>query len=174
VSKPFRGPRVGLYLALGVGLIPGCGNPYQMAKVRGRVLTCEGKPAVGGEVEFWPIDAPDKTGRRAGNPGQVSRAVVGPDGTFTLVTTGIQGAKDTEGAVVGPQRVKFNMPPTRRPVMTAEERAAGTPEHIKALEEEAARMPIYPPLPCSNKIEPAEVEVKPGDNTFEFTLPPKK
>ena len=35
-------------------------------------------------------------------------------------------------------------------------------------------MPIYPPLPCSNKIEPGEVEVKPGDNLFEFTLPPKE
>lgn len=173
MSKPFRGARVGLYFALGVGLLNGCGTAYPTAKVRGRVLTCEGKPATGGVVEFWPIDAPDKTGRRPGNPGQVSRGTVGADGTFTLVSIGIQGAKDTDGAVTGPQRVTFKMPPTKRPVMTPEERSAGTPEHIKALEEEAARMPIYPPLPCTNKIEPSEVEVKPGDNSFEFTLPSK-
>jgi hypothetical protein len=144
-----------------------------MARVSGRVLTCEGKPAAGGVVEFYPIDSPDKTGRRAGSPGQVARATVNEDGTFILMTLGTQGAEDVEGAVTGPHRVKFKMPLTKRPVLTQQERDSASPEHLRTVEEQIAHMKIYPPLPCTDKIEPGEVEVKPGDNVFEFKLPPK-
>jgi hypothetical protein len=53
------------------------------------------------------------------------------------------------------------------------ERRHSTPTHlvreeIKALEEEYSKAPVYPPLLSGVKITPAEV--KPGDNTFDFSL----
>jgi hypothetical protein len=159
-----------LCLALAGGLISGCGSgPYQMAPVRGRV-TCQGKPTTGAVVIFQPIDAPDKTGRPAGYTGSASSGKVGPDGTFTL--TSIDG-KSGEGALLGPHRVIFQPPPTKRPTLSADDRAAMSPEEIREAEEFNRRLPVYPPLPCSVNIKPGEVEVKRGDNNFEFTLPPK-
>jgi hypothetical protein len=159
---------VGLCAVLIGGLLTGCGSKYQLAKVQGRV-TCQGKPATGGEVVFQPIDAPDKTGRPEGHPGTPSRGTVGPDGTFALTVDG----KSDAGALVGPHRVLFRMPPTKRPALLAEERESMSPEEIKAVEEEFRQRPVYPPLPCSANVTPGEVEVKPGDNQFEFTLQPK-
>jgi hypothetical protein len=48
-----------------------------------------------------------------------------------------------------------------------------SPEEIKKAEEMNRNMPVYPPLPCGDAVTPGEVEVKPGDNVFEFTLGPK-
>lgn len=161
---------IALCAALAAGLLSGCGsNPYQQAPVRGRV-TCQGKPATGGIVIFQPIDAPEKTGRPAGHPGSASSGTVGEDGAFTLTS---KDGKSGRGALVGPHRIIFQMPPTTRPPITADDRAVLSPEELKALQEELARRPVYPPLPCSEKITPGEVEVKPGSNEFEFTLPPK-
>jgi hypothetical protein len=71
----------------------------------------------------------------------------------------------------------FNMPRTKPATLDADTRIVlAGPEHaaeLKAAEEAVARVPVYAPLPCSNKISPAEVEVKPGENEFEFTLQPK-
>jgi hypothetical protein len=161
-------------LALGVtllaGLSGGCGSDaYQMAPVRGRV-TCQGKPAVGGVVVFQPIDAPDKTGRPAGHTGSASRGTVEADGTFTL--TAMDG-KSGAGALVGPHRVIFQPPPTRRPTLSADDRASMSPEEIRQAEEMNRNMPVYPPLPCGDTLRPGEVEVKPGDNEFTFELQPK-
>jgi hypothetical protein len=157
-------------LALGVALAAGCGgNPYQMAPVRGRI-TCQGKPAVGGVVKFVPIDTPDKTGRPAGHSGTSSAATVEADGSFTLTAL---DAKSGPGALVGPHRVVFEPPPTRRPTLLADEKVDMAPEEIKKWEADFARRPVYPPLPCSYNPSPGEVEVKPGENTFEFTLQPK-
>jgi hypothetical protein len=151
-------------------LLGGCGsNAYQMAPVRGRI-TCQGKPAAGGVVTFMPINAPEKTGRPAGFTGAASKGTVEADGTFTL--TSMDG-KSGPGALVGPHRVLFQAPPTRRPTIPADDRAAMSPEEIKAAEEANSRLPVYPPLPCSTNPSPGEVEVKPGDNEFEFTLQPK-
>jgi hypothetical protein len=164
-------------LAIGSGLILystalcGCrGGAYEMAEVRGKVTTCEGKPAAGAEVIFYPVDAPAETGRAAGNPGREAHGTVAEDGTFTLTTIGI---KELPGAVTGPHRVEFRMPPTRRPTLTAEDRANMTPDEAKKVEADFASRPLYPPIPCSDQIQPAEVTVKPGKNDFEFTLPPK-
>src|SRR5262245_14107867 len=103
----------GLAAALCLAAICGCGaDPYRLVEVRGKVTTCEGKPAAGGVVVFYPIDDPEGTGRKAGNPGREARGTVGDDGTFTLTTIGMQPAP---GAVTGRHRVAFEMPPTRRP-----------------------------------------------------------
>ncbi|HXG12132.1 MAG TPA: hypothetical protein VNK04_20425 [Gemmataceae bacterium] len=161
---------IGLWLALVSGLVSGCGaNPYRMAPVRGRV-TCNGKPATGGVIKFLPIDAPEKTGRKPGHTGHPSSGTVGEDGSFTL--TSMDG-KSGPGALIGPHKVVFEAPPTRRPTLSADDRSVMSPEEIKAAEAELARRPVYPPLPCSTTITPGEVEVKPGDNYFEFTLQPK-
>jgi hypothetical protein len=151
-------------------LLNGCGsNLYQLAPVRGRV-TCQGKPATGGMVVFQPIDAPDKTGRPAGHSGSASSGTVGEDGTFIL--TSMDG-KAGAGALVGPHQVLFRPPPTKRPTLPADDRATMSPEEIKAAEEVNRRMPVYPPLPCSANLSPSDVEVKPGQNEFVFTLQPK-
>lgn len=148
-------------------LLSGCGsNAYQLAPVRGRV-TCQGKPATGGVVIFQPIDAPGQTGRPAGHSGSASSGTVGADGTFTLKS---MDGKSGDGALIGLHRILFQPPPTKRPPITADDRSVLSPAELKALEEDIARRPIYPPLPCSEKITPGEVEVKPGANEFEFTL----
>jgi hypothetical protein len=161
--------RIALCVAMVGSLFSGCGNPYQMAPVRGR-MTCNGKPATGGVVIFQPMDAPEKTGRKPGHPGSASSGTIGEDGTFTL--TSVDG-KSGAGALLGPHRIIFQPPPTRRPTIPAEERALMSPEEIKEVAETIRRMPIYPPLPCSTNATPGEVEVKPGGNEFEFTLRPK-
>jgi hypothetical protein len=158
---------VAVALALVLGPVAGCGSdPYKMAPVRGRI-TCQGKPAAGGVVIFQPLDAPDRTGRPAGHTGTASSGVVGEDGTFTL--TAMDG-RSGPGALVGPHRILFQPPPTKRPTLSADDRASMTPEEIRAVEEQLRNRPVYPPLPCGDKPTPGEVEVKPGDNMFEFTL----
>jgi hypothetical protein len=152
-------------------LIFGCGtDPYRLVEVRGKVMTCEGQPAAGGTVVFYPVDEPDATGRKAGNPGREARGTVEADGTFSLTTIGIP---PTPGAVVGKHKVAFEMPPTRRPSLPAEDRAGMTPEEIKKVEADFASRPVYAPLPCSDQIQPAEVIVKASGNDFEFKLPPR-
>jgi hypothetical protein len=152
--------------------LSGCkADPYRLVEVRGKVTTCEGKPAAGGTVVFYPIDEPQATGRKAGNPGREAHGTVADDGTFTLTTIGIRPAP---GAVIGPHRVEFKMPPTRRPVLTAEDKAAMTAEEIKTNEAELASRKVYAPIPCSDQIEPKEVIVKADGNDFEFNLPPPR
>jgi hypothetical protein len=158
-----------LWLVAAVLIACGCSSdPYRLVPVRGLVTTCENKPATGGIVTFTPIDAPKETGRPGGNPGQISMGTVGEDGTFTLTYT--NGAPSS-GAVTGPHRVTFQMPPTQRPKIDADTIAGSTPETLAEIEKDFASRPIYPPVPCSPDITPGEVTVVAGDNMFEFTLP---
>lgn len=159
-------------LLLGLEVLSGCRpNPYKLVEVKGNVTTCEGKPAAGGIVVFYPIDDPKASGRPAGNPGREARGTVGADGTFTLTSIGMPAAP---GAVIGRHKIAFEMPPTQRPTLPAGERANMTPEEIKQVEADLASRPVYPLLPCSDKIEPAEVTVTAaGPNEFDFKLPPK-
>jgi hypothetical protein len=69
--------------------------------------------------------------------------------------------------------VIFRPPPTKRPTLSADDRASMSPEEIKQAEESNRKLPVYPPLPCGDRVTPGEVEVKPGMNEFEFTLQPK-
>ncbi len=81
--------------------------------------------------------------------------------------------KLAEGALIGPHRVLFKMPPTKRPVLTGEERLSMSPKEIQQVEEDFKRRPVYPPLPCSANLSPDKVDVKPGTNEFQFTLQSK-
>jgi len=158
-------------IALSAALLCGCGHdPYRLVDVKGRVTSCEGKPAAGGVVVFAPIDEPEATGRPKGNPGREARGTVADDGTFSLTTIGTPPAR---GAVKGKHRVSFEMPVTKRAVLLPEERAAMSPDEIKKLEADFASRPVYPPLRCSDQIQPVEVTVKDSGNDFEFKLPPK-
>jgi hypothetical protein len=148
-----------------VGLC-GCANPYEQAPVSGRV-TCDGKPATGGTILFQPVDDPSRTGRPAGQPGTASSGVIGEDGSFVLTSV---DPSLGEGALIGPHRLIFQAPPTKRPVLVADERAVMSAEEIAAAEEELARFRVYPPLACSETLEPGEVEVQRGENEFVFTL----
>lgn len=156
-----------LLTAIACGSLAGCGNPYQIAPVRGRV-TCQGKPAAGATIEFRPVDAPGETSRPQGNPGQPSMAVLGSDGTFTLA---LVGGPPGEGAVTGRHRVLFKLPPRGPRKLSGDDRAVMSAAEIKEWEEKLARE-VYPPLPCGANITPGEVTVKPGVNEFEFTLQP--
>jgi hypothetical protein len=150
----------------------GCrSDRYGQVEVTGKVLTCEGKPAAGGSVVFYPIDDPAASGRPAGNPGREARGTVNDDGTFSLTTIGIP---PTPGAVTGRHNVAFEMPPTRRPTLTAEDKANMTPEEIQKNEAEYASRKVYGPIPCSDQLDPAEVTVTAkGPNVFEFKLQPR-
>ena len=152
-------------------LLVGCkADPYKLVPVTGTVTSCEGKPAAGGVVVFAPIDSPDVTGRKSGNPGREARGEVAADGTITLTTIGIP---PKPGVVTGPHRVTFEMPTGRRPSLSAEDKANMTPDEIKKNEAEFASSVVHPPLPCSDKIQPEEVVVNANSNHFEFKLPPK-
>ena len=145
-------------------------DPYRLVEVRGRVTTCDGKPAAGGTVVFYPVDDPATTGRKGGNPGREARGTIADDGTFSLTTIGIRPAP---GAVTGPHKIAFEMPPTRRPALSAEDKANMTPEEIQANEADLAGRKVYAPIPCRDQIEPKEVTVKADGNDFEFKLPPR-
>jgi hypothetical protein len=136
--------------------------------VTGRVL-CNGKPAWGGTVIFQPIDTPDETGRPSGSPGRAASGLIQEDGSFRLTVPAAGGAEDAVGAVVGRHRISFLMPKTTPWTLSPEDRQL-PPEERAEVMAELAKMPVYPELSCGPKISPTEVEVKPGENEFEFTL----
>jgi hypothetical protein len=159
-------------LIAGLAIFVGCkSDPYRQVDVTGKVTTCEGKPAAGGTIVFYPVDDPAASGRPAGNPGREARGKVEDDGTFSLETIGIQ---PTPGAVVGRHKVAFEMPPTRRRTLTGEDKAGMTPDEIQKLEAEFAADKVYAAIPCSNELAPEEVTVTAdGPNVFEFKLQPR-
>jgi hypothetical protein len=164
-------PATAIVFTACLSVLCGCRlDPYQLVPVTGKVTSCEGKPAAGGVVVFAPIDDPEATGRKAGNPGREARGEVAADGTFTLTTIGIRPAP---GAVTGRHRVTFEMPTGRRPALSAEDKANMSPEEIKKNEADFASRTVFPRLPCSDQIQPNEVTVKSGNNNFEFNLPPR-
>ena len=96
-----------------LGMICGCSDAYPKAVVTGRVM-CGDKPAFGGVVTFQPLDAPEKTGNPAGNPGGISRGKVEQDGTFRLTYESRGADREQVGAVIGPHRVSFILPMTEK------------------------------------------------------------
>src|ERR1044072_3523727 len=99
--------RLFAFITLFLASLVGCkSDPYKLVSVTGTVTSCEGKPAAGGVVVFAPIDNPELTGRKGGNPGREARGEVGADGKFALTTIGIPARP---GAVTGPHRVTFEM-----------------------------------------------------------------
>ena len=152
-------------------LLSGCGlDPYETVPVTGRV-TCEGKPAWGGTVIFQPI-ASEATGRPLNASGRSASGLIQEDGSFTLSVPAAGGAKDAEGALIGPHRVSFLMPKTTPWEMDPADRQL-PPEEQEQIKAELAKRPVYKELSCGPKISPDQVEVKSGENAFEFTLAPK-
>ena len=150
-------------------LLCGCReNAYETVPVTGTVM-CEGKPAWGGTIIFRPIDAADKTGRPSGNPGRAASGLIQEDGSFRLTVPAGAGKNDAVGTVVGPHRVSFVLPISTPPKLSADDRLL-PPEEQEELKAALAKLPVYAELPCTTAISPAEVEVKPGENHFEFTL----
>ena len=158
-----------LFLSLLVPVLGGCGgDAYPKAVVTGRVM-CGDKPAWGGVITFQPVDAPEKTGNPPGNPGGVSRATVEEDGTFRLTYEARGASPEDDGAVIGPHRVVFIPPVTEPPKW--ESRFNELPEEDQAqIKAELAKQKVYPKLECGIELTPNEVEVKPGENNFDFTL----
>jgi hypothetical protein len=150
---------------LAASFLSGCSDPYRTVVVTGKV-TCDGKPATGGTIFFMPMDDP-KSGRPVGHPGKPSWGTVGADGTFTLTT---MDEKTGPSTVLGPHKIRFDPPPSKRPSISAEERNGLSPEELKARLQEIAKMPIHAPLTCSSAITPAQVEVTSSATYFEFTL----
>jgi hypothetical protein len=149
-------------------VLSGCGSDeYRMINVKGKVLSCEGQPATGGTIVFYPIDDPSVSGRPKGDPGREARGVVGEDGSFTLTSIGMEEAA---GVVAGKHRVKFEMPPTTRPKLTEADKSVLSKEEIAKWEAEYAGRPVYKPLPCSPNMEPAEVVVTDAEKVLEFKL----
>lgn len=152
-------------------VLTGCSeDPYQLVPVSGKVTTCEGKPAAGGTVVFYPIDEPKETGRKSGNPGREARGTVDDNGNFTLSTIARIGEEPQPGVVAGRHRVAFEMPPTERPKLLEGEKEQMSTEEIQKLEAEFASRPVYPKIPCGTSLTPDEVTVKESGNSFEFTL----
>jgi hypothetical protein len=146
----------------------GCGSDeYRMIDVRGKVLTCEGQPATGGTIIFFPIDDPSVSGRPKGDPGREARGVIGEDGSFTLTSIGME---EMAGVVAGKHRVKFEMPPTTKPKLTEADKSILSKEEIAKWESEYANRPVYKPLPCSANLEPAEAVVTDAEKVLEFKL----
>ena len=167
-SKRLRASECSAALII-MSLLWGCrSDPYETVPVTGKV-TCEGKPAWGGTIIFRPIDAGGQTGRPSGSPGRSASALVAEDGSFRLTVPAAGGANDAVGTVVGPHRVSFVLPASKPRELTAEERSL-PPEELEELKAALADLAAYPELPCGATISPAEVDVKPGENVFEFTL----
>jgi len=157
-----------LAAAFAAVVLPGCGSgDYRMVGVRGKVQTCEGQPATGGTIVFYPVDDPSVSGRPKGDPGREARGVIGEDGSFTLTSIGME---EMAGVVAGKHRVKFEMPPTMRPKLTDADKSVMSKEEIAKWEGEYASRPVYKPLACSANLEPAEVVVADDDKVLEFKL----
>jgi hypothetical protein len=77
-----------------VALFAGCGKPYRVAPVSGKV-TLDGKPLPKASVTFVPMASKDNI-----NPGPTAAGLTDDDGRYTLIVD-----KDTPGAVVGTCRI---------------------------------------------------------------------
>ncbi|WP_437206665.1 hypothetical protein [Planctomicrobium sp. SH664] len=162
-NRPFQ-------LAALATLLSGCGtDPYALVPVTGKVLTCEGKPAVGGTIKFLPVDDPTASGRPAGQPGREAYGKVGEDGSFSLTST---GGTEAKGVVTGRHQVLFVMPPTGKRKVMPDMRSSLSEAEIAALEKEYEKDVVPPAIPCSSKVEPVEVTVEAKGAQFEFRLSP--
>jgi hypothetical protein len=151
--------------------LTGCGSGlYETAEVTG-TLMCNGKPAYGGVIVFRPVDDPDATGRPGGDSGRGSSATVEEDGTFTMQMGLVPSADPERGALVGRHQVFYEPPRTEPVPLDPLEYEGRTPEEVQEIRDKFdALYPVFPPLPCGVTITPNEVEVKSGENSFNFTI----
>ncbi len=83
-----------LFFLLALLLLIGCGKPYKVAPVSGRV-PLDGKPLAKASVTFVP-----KATKENQSPGPTAQGITDADGRFTL-----QVNPETSGAVVGTSRI---------------------------------------------------------------------
>lgn len=155
---------------VGVLALQGCKDPYQMRAVSGRVLTCEGKPAVGGTIVFSPMDEPKVTGRPPGYPGTESYGRIDEQGEFRLEPS--TGQAHRSGAVSGRHRVSFWMPLTETPQPSEEDASMMSQAEFEAYVESLREVPLFPVIPCSDRVSPSTVTVPEEGARFDFVLEP--
>ena len=85
-----------LFVLLALLTLFGCGKPYKVASVSGRV-TLDGKPLAKASVSFVPMATKENL-----NPGPTAQDLTDADGRFTL---SLSTAPPTPGSVVGKCRV---------------------------------------------------------------------
>ena len=145
--------RACILLALAGGLAVGCGRPEkpgpQMGTVTGRVIY-QDKPVTDASVVFLP-----KTpGTRA------AAAVTDADGNYSLSTFGVD-----DGAIVGAYQVSIALSaPYRGPVPEGM-----SPAYAKELFQNQGE-PLIPKKYFSPATSGLAADVKPGHNSFDFTL----
>jgi hypothetical protein len=126
-------------------LLTGCGGPYRIAPISGRV-TLNGQPLANAAVSFQPVASEGKM-----NPGPGSGAFTDSDGRYTLVVVG----HETRGAVVGKHKVRITL-------VADTDSADDRPKRVKQ-------------LPAKyNKKTTLEYDVPPGGSTaadFPLTAP---
>lgn len=124
----------------------GCGSGGNLAPVTGKV-TANGQPVTEGTLLFSPIGG-------AGGEGAIpATAEVKPDGTFTAGTD-----KPGDGAAVGKHRVTYTAPP---PPASDWDGYGKQPEVKKS------------PF-AGMQVQPAEIEVKSGQNDLPLELAPAR
>ena len=131
-----------LMLGLLCAGIVGCGSAKpEVAPVSGRVLY-EGKPLKFGQVFFHP------------NAGTQGRGTIQPDGTFTVSTYDAE-----DGAQIATHKVRVTCYEAQDPQGEQRNFEEGNGESL--IPEKYASL---------TTTELKEIEVKPGQNTFEFVL----
>ena len=86
--------RLRFFILLALATVCGCGKPYTVSQVSGRV-TLDGKPLPKASVTFAPLATKGNQ-----SPGPTSHGLTDPDGRFTLILD-----TTTPGSVVGKCRV---------------------------------------------------------------------
>lgn len=145
----------------------GCRNdPYQTARVRGR-LTCSGSPVPSGIIQFAPLESADG-GRKSDHPGKPATGMLNENGEFDLSTY-----KEGDGALIGQHEVRF-VPLYGAAEIRDLQNALKSNEldatNRASIEETLNKILAQPKLNCGHAVEPKEVTIEPGRNTFELKL----
>jgi hypothetical protein len=106
-----------LFVLLALLTLFGCGKPYKVASVSGRV-TLDGKPLAKASVSFVPMATKENL-----NPGPTAQDLTDADGRFTLSVD-----PATPGSVVGKCRIYVT---TLLSDPTADDRDAGGAKRVK-------------------------------------------
>ena len=119
---------------------------------------------------FAPIDDPEATGRR-------KAAILAAKPAARSPPTAVLASRPSASARLG----RRHRPPPRDlrnahrqdARVSADDGPTCRPTRSRKIEADFASRSVYAALPCSDKIEPGEVTVKPAGNHFEFKLPPR-
>jgi len=136
-----RGLALSFLLTL-LACLAGCGSDSKLGSVDG-VVRLDGKPLTTGTVRFVPT------------AGRAASGEIRSDGTFTLGTYG-----KTDGALVGTHQV----------AIIAVQTDPGAPTEGRLLEANPKVKPLVPNRYMAPGTSGLTVDVKPGNNKFDFDL----